>query len=208
MRYFLFSVVVSSFLGCASYYNSLSRTDTDRQCADRIKPVPLSKSWYHASIDVVGKHLSGLVLIKPMDDGSYRVIFSNESGLTFFDFAFNNEGGFSVKRIIDQLDRKPVINTLRKDFELILGFPFQQELVSWTHDNETYFGIENGSERTYFTTTDCQSVGRIEIGSRRKRKVSLSMVGNVPHSPEGITITHFTFPMTIHLNRFENNVEE
>ncbi|HYG02552.1 MAG TPA: hypothetical protein VD927_08900 [Chryseosolibacter sp.] len=208
MRFFLFSVSVYLFFGCSSYYKNLSRTEVDHECLERIKPRPVSKSWYHASVDVFGKHLSGLLLIKPMADHSHRVVFSNESGITFFDFEFGSDGSFSVKRIIEQLDRRPVITTLKEDFELILGKPFLQPLTSWKHDNETYFGIENGRERIYFTTTDCKSLGRIEIGSRKKRKVSVSLVGDISSAPEGIIITHFTFPMTINLNKFENHVEE
>ena len=55
-----------------------------------------------------------------MPDSSLRIVFSNEMGFKFFDFAFLPDGSFKVFTIIKQMDKKAVITTLRKDFELVL----------------------------------------------------------------------------------------
>lgn len=208
MKYFLFSVLC--FLaGCASYYKGLTKNEVLNPCVEDTKPAKLNTTWYTASIDVIGKHLSGLLVVKKMPDASYRLVFTNEAGATFFDFRFQPDGSFEVVSVITQLDKKPVIETLRKDFELMLGLPFNQPLRSWQHNSLKYAGVERDGEKIYFiVNSDCASHGNLEIGSKRKRKVSVSLAGKEPAQPDSILITHYTFNMTIRLTKFDKDVDE
>ena len=85
----------------------------------KFKPA-FTVALYNTQVDVVGNHLSGLLLIKKMPDSSTRMVFSNEMGFKYFDFEFAADGNFKVYSIIKQMNRKAVLKTLRKDFELIL----------------------------------------------------------------------------------------
>ena len=192
-------------LGCTSAYKSLKSIPVDATCANKIASTQIATSWYDASIDVTGKHLSGLVLIKNMPDSSQRVVFSSETGVTFFDFGFNRTGEFKVYSILKKLNRKPIINTLRKDFELIIGKPFRSNiLTSWRTDEEIYFGVEQKGETAYFITDkDCISLRRLELGSKRKRKVSVRIAGAGYPLPDTLDIKHYTFPLHIQLTHFQ-----
>src|SRR5688572_6913872 len=143
MRYLLFSVASIVFLGCASDYRYLQVVEPDKSCVSKFLPFKINTSWYNTSVDVVGKHLSGLLLIKDMPDHSQRVVFTNEAGVTFFDFGFLPDGSFKVYNIVKQMDKRPVIQTLRKDFELILGIPFRQAAIqSWSLENDLFYGVK------------------------------------------------------------------
>lgn len=208
MKYFLFSLVLTALSGCTSYYKTLVSAEANARCNPDLRPVILSTNLYTASVDVIGKHISGLLFVKEMSDSSRRFVFTNQAGLTFFDFEFDKDGKFNVKRIIEDLDRKSVVNTLQKDFALLMGYPFRRPLQVWKHDNETYYGFRDGSTRTYFTVDNCSSIGRLETGSRRKRVVSITRGGTNPEEPEAIVITHFTFPMTINLKKIGKDADE
>jgi hypothetical protein len=191
--------------GCASDYHHMQTVDTRADCIAKFAPVQFNTSWYHASVDVVGNHISGLLLIKNMPDRSYRVVFTNEAGVTFFDFGFSDHGVFVVHSIIKQLDKRPVIQTLRKDFELILGLPFRTEsFQTWIRDDEVFYGVKQKKETAYFITSkDCASLRRLELGSSRKRKVTVHVTGQGYPLPEKIKLMHNTFNMQINLTRFE-----
>ena len=194
-----------ALLGCTSAYKSLKSIPVDTTCANKIVSTRIATSWYGASIDVTGKHLSGLVLIKNMPDSSQRVVFSSEAGVTFFDFGFNRSGEFKVYSILKQLNRKPVINTLRKDFELILGIPFRSNnLTAWSTNEEIYFGVKQKKETAYFIVDkDCISLRRLELGSKRKKKVSVRIVGAGYPLPDTLDIRHYIFPLHIQLAHFK-----
>src|SRR5215471_538454 len=101
------------FTACSSTYKHLQKTQEGVNCIQKFKP-DFTNALYYAEVNVVGKHLSGLLLIKLMPDSSTRMVFSNEAGFKFFDFEFAKDGNFKVFYIIDQMNKKPVITTLRK----------------------------------------------------------------------------------------------
>jgi hypothetical protein len=199
----LFSLALVLALGCASDYKYMQAVEGDVECISKLAPDEFRTSWYHASVDVVGNHISGLLLIKNMPDSSTRVVFTNEAGVTFFDFGFLTKGKFQVFNIIKQLDKGPVIHTLRKDFELILGLPFRNALYKVrTRDDEVFYGVDQKNETAYFITTkDCASLRRLELGSARKRKVMVTIGGNGYPQPDTIELSHNTFDMQIRLTR-------
>jgi hypothetical protein len=204
MRYLLFSFPFL-FTSCASDYKYMQTVDGDPACISKLAPDQFQTSWYHASVDVVGNHISGLLLIKNMPDSSQRVVFTNEAGMTFFDFGFAKNGEFRVFNIIKQLDRKPVIQTLQKDFRLILGLPFQNASYHvQTRGDEVFYGVRRKNETSYFITTkDCASLRRLELGSARKRKVTVHITGSGYPRPDKIELLHNTFNMQIKLTRLE-----
>src|SRR5450432_1006082 len=119
MRYLLLTSCLVILLGCSSAYKHLQATTGDARDLQKFKPA-FSVALYRTGVDVVGNHLSGILLIKRMPDSSMRMVFSNEIGFKFFDFEFSKGGGFKVFSIVKQMNKKPVIKTLRKDFELIM----------------------------------------------------------------------------------------
>jgi hypothetical protein len=201
MRYLSFSLLLC--LGCASDYKMLQPSSPDGACIDKLKPSGLATAWYDASIDVVGHHISGLLLIKNMSDSSSRMVFTNEAGFKFFDFEFVPGGGFKVHHVIRQLDKKPVIRLLQKDFALMLGIPFKNRpWQAWRDGNEYFYGVRQKKEMHYFITgKDCASLQRIESGSDKKRVVSLTFHGPNAQKPDSINLTHHTFAMQIRLRK-------
>lgn len=201
IRFLLFSTVLLA--GCVSDYKGLKLVSVDQNCLSKIKPVALSTAWYDAGIDVVGKHISGLLLIKEMPDQTKRLVFTNEAGLTFFDIGFDTSGDFKVHYIIQQLDKKVVVRLLRDDFSLLLGIPFDSPVWrSWALGEERYFGVSEKNENHYFITDkECSSLQRLESASKRKKKLTITMAGNDVQKPDSIVLQHHTFAMKINLKK-------
>ncbi len=151
----LLLLLVAAFGSCSkAHYGSLKADpdDTGRLLPGTFSP---ERSLYRCSVD--GRflfkrfHLSGLLLFKALEDSSTRVVFANESGLTFFDFGWSGRDSFYVVRIIPQLDRRPVIKTLRKDLELIL-----------------YKGLDRATEQSFKNTSEANCCGY--AGNRRTER--------------------------------------
>lgn len=207
MRYLLF---ISSifFSSCASQYKSLQDASGDINCLQKFKPVFVS-ALYNTQVNVVGKHLSGLLLIKTMPDSSIRMVFSNEMGFKFFDFGFAANGHFTVFSIIKQMNKKAVIKTLRKDFELVMMRHLDLAKGSVKKEADLfYYTFPEGKEFNYYiTNAGCDELVRVEKASRRKTKVKVIMKNYVGGIPDTIGITHTNFNFNIGLKRLERNVE-
>src|SRR5436190_6110153 len=93
MRYLLLISGVFVLLSCSSMHKQMQTATSDPAILQKFKPT-LGVALYNTTVDVAGNHLSGLLLIKKMPDSSTRMVFSNEMGLSFFDFEFAADGKF------------------------------------------------------------------------------------------------------------------
>jgi len=162
---------------CTSPYKKLQAVPGDPDCIQRLKPV-FRTDWYTTHVDAPGKQLSGLLLIKAMPDSSTRIVFTSETGLTFFDFVFLPDTGFRVNYIIPQMNKNAVITTLKKDFELIL----------WRNTHASRARVLSDGKQHYYGFP--QELLRIEKASSRKPLSEVILQHYHEGIPDTIGITH------------------
>ena len=128
------------FVGCGTTpYTFLKVSNADTDCLNKLKP-EFKTVLFNTSVDVMGNHLSGLLLMKNMPDGSTRVVFTNEMGLTLFDFEFF-ENEFRALHCIKKLNKPVVLRALRKDIGMILQAGYQYQKVQYMSSaTALYFG--------------------------------------------------------------------
>jgi hypothetical protein len=190
--------------GCAHPYKALRAFPGNPSCLEVFRP-SFGSVVYHAQVDVIGRHLGGLLVIKTMPDSSIRLVFASEMGLTFFDFGFSREGRFTVYHIIHQMDKKAVIKTLRKDFELVLWEHTDIGQVRFLTDgSDRYYGFPQEKGINYYITDSaCTHLLRAEKASRTKTIVTARLLDYSNGMPDSIFISHKKFPFTIALKRLE-----
>ena len=172
--------------------------------AQQFKPV-FSVALYKAEINVTGNYLSGLLLIKKMPDSSTRMLFSNEMGFKFFDFEFSGKGDFKIHYILEKMNRKAVIKTLRRDFELVLMEPLEtRDAFIAVKDQLVYYGFPQAKGINYYITDITgKELIRMERASKRKAIVTVIAKNYINHLPDSIGITHHNFHFTIGLKKIE-----
>ncbi len=194
--------------GCSAHYNKFrSSSKPNADCVQRFRPV-FTAALYNTQVNVIGKHLSGLLIIKTMPDSSIRLVFSNEAGFKFFDFGYSGNE-FKVYYIYHEMNKKAVIKTLRKDFELVLMNRLNpQKSYVLENENEIYYSFADGKDNYYYVTdSSCKRLVRMERGSKRK-KVMTAIVQDIREGmPDTIGITHDNFNFEIGLKRIYNYAE-
>ena len=208
MRYLLIS---SLFLlsACASQYKHLQQSSGDAGCLQKFKP-DFTRALYYTTVNVTGKYLSGILLIKKMPDNSTRIVFSNQSGFKFFDFEFTANGDFKVDYVTTQLNKKPVLITLRKDFEIVMMQPhvMQNGFVKADSTGLKYYGFpEEKGYNYYITDVNCNELIRMERASSRKAVVKAIMQNYKDGMPDTIGISHTGFQFEIGLKKLGDNKE-
>lgn len=204
----LLSISLLFLWSCSSHYNKMQRSAiADVDCIRSFKPV-FKTALYNTQVNVIGKHLSGLLIIKAMPDSSTRIVFTSEAGFKFFDFGFSGNN-FTVYYIYKEMDKKAVIKTLRKDFELVLMNKLNTD-EPYVLDNggEKYSTFPDGKDHYYYVTnSDCSRLIRMERGSKRN-KVMTAIAQNFNEGvPDTIGITHDNFSFNIGLKRIYNYAE-
>lgn len=165
--------------------------------------VPKFKSeLYTTSIDIVGHHLSGLLLIKTMPDSTQRVVFSNESGISFFDFEWNSVG-FKTHHVMKKLKRKIIVNTLRKDLELVVFPVTLKKSIQPSSDAENTFNGSRKKEKLKIKIKQCLSVESTEVLGKKSKLVDCHFFSQGKNIPDSISVAHHNFKMNINLKRIE-----
>jgi len=191
-------------LGCSPTHKQMQSAVADVNVLQKFKPV-FTVALYNTTVDVMGNHLSGLLLIKKMPDSSIRLVFSNEMGLGFFDFEFAADGSFKVYSIMKKLNKKSVFKTLQHNFELVLmnNLDHSKATVK-TNEGLTYFIFPQTKGFSYYITNQSGSeLVRMERASNKKTIVEAVMKNYINGIPDTIGISHKTFEFNIGLKRIE-----
>jgi len=140
-----------------------------------------------------------------MPDSSTRLVFSNEMGFKYFDFEFSAAGVFKVYYILPQMDKKAVLTTLRKDFELLLMQHLDtKNAFLLKKDGLFYYGFPQTKGNNYYITdSTCRQLIRLERASRRKPVVMAVMQHYADGTPDTIGISHANFNFTIGLKKLK-----
>jgi hypothetical protein len=133
------------------------------------------------------------------------MVFSNEMGFKFFDFEFKPNGDFKTYYVVKQMNKKPVIKTLKKDFELIIMREHDIKGASLKQDDhDLYYIIKRPKGYfCYVTDKDGKQLERAEVSSPHKPIVQAIMKNYINGVPDTIGITHTNFSFTIGLKRIE-----
>lgn len=204
MRYLLLGSCIFMLAGCSAVYKNLQPAAGNINDIEKFRP-DFKVALYKAEIDVTSHHLSGLLLIKTLPDSSIRMVFSNEMGFKFFDFGFKPNGDFKVYAIIKQMDKKPVIKTLKKDFSLIMLLKQGTQTAYIRKDDQNVYYIfpQQKGYFCYVTNKTGSELVRMEIASPTKPIVQAIMRNYENRIPDTIGITHKNFSFTIGLKRIE-----
>jgi len=76
------------------------------------------KAMFKASLDVKGKHLSGIALIKKTSDTSFHFSFANEIGMTYFDLELWKDS-YRTDYVFGPLNKKAFLKILQHDFSIL-----------------------------------------------------------------------------------------
>jgi len=201
-----FLIFLSAACICCScnQYNHMHNIPSDENCVQKFKP-DFNRVIYQTTVDVIGKHISGLLLFKYMPDSSTRIVFSNEMGFGFFDFGFMHDGDFVVYQIIPQMNKKALIKTLRKDFELIMFRNMDSSKYYALADtgNLVYYAFPQSKGINYYITdAQCRQLVKMQRASNKKPVMEAYIEPSSPDSsPDSISIRHLNFNFSITLKK-------
>lgn len=157
---------------------------------------------YKANIFVYGNELSGIFIAKKINDDIHRVVFTTEFGNKLLDFEIGEEE-FKVNFIVSELDKKILVNTLKKDFRLLLKKEFK---ISESYTDETTLILKALNKNKYdfvvLSKID-NKLTNIIHASKRKQKINISFNAKNNTFAENIVIQHYNIDLKIVLNYFK-----
>lgn len=153
---------------------------------------------YKSKIDAFSKKIGGIFIIKKLASQHHRIVFTTEFGAKIFDFEFIQQD-FKVNYIIEALDKKILINTLKKDFQLLVN---ESVSINQAFKNKTSIIYQTASKKPYlfyyFSNID-DHLEKIVTTNHKKEKVNISF----DDLAKQIVIEHKSIPLKISLERLK-----
>ncbi|RDK88747.1 hypothetical protein [Marinirhabdus gelatinilytica] len=174
MRYLLISVLWMVCTSCALQTTKGLRQAPVKQ-AEVVNPYFSETSIdyvYKAKIDVYGRYFGGILIVKKLSGTSHRVVFTTEFGSKIFDFLYEGDT-FTKNFILEDLDKKIVVNTLNKDFRLLITekVPVVEQYASEKHN--VYRTEAEGRYNFYFFRKGEETLEKLVHTSKHKEKVTI-----------------------------------
>lgn len=154
---------------------------------------------YKAHISVYGRDFGGIFIAKKMNDTLYRAAFTTEFGNKLFDFEITDDS-FKVNYILEELDRKIILNTLKRDFMLLLK---KEHRLSGQYDdkhNTVYKSEDSGRNNYLFVDKKDGKLSKLVNATRSKEKIVINYLSENNILAKNIVIDHKNIKLRIELN--------
>src|SRR5512133_2201732 len=182
--------------------------------SDNLTPV----SWFasdtgeylfNTGIDVMKKHFSGLMVIKPTGNDTCRVIMITEVGLKVMDLEFFPSGGLKVHYIMDPLNKKMLIRTLSNDISMILMNRINDKAYEVLKDRKSgnaIFKYRFGRQKNfYYLSGNSPYPYNVRQVKGITNKVHAFFYGNDNGGPDSVKIEHYNLALSIKLHRIKDS---
>ncbi len=197
MRYLIISCCFL-ILSCGSYSkkNQLTEQEVKKQFITNPYFSDANQDYvYKASIQVYDNSFGGLLIIKKIEDSNHRIVFTTEMGAKLFDFSII-ETEFKVNYILDELNKKLLINLLKTDFKALVQ---EQNLVSKSFIKETiqiYQTAILGKKHFYYVSEHLNQIIRTGYQKEKVHFLFTDISNNIANQ---ITIKHHNIKLEINL---------
>ena len=157
---------------------------------------------YKAKIDFYKKNFGGILIIKKIGFQNHRVVFTTEFGSKLFDFQFEGDT-FTKHFMIEDLDKKFIVNILKDDFKLLVNEKAKVLEVYESKEKRIYKTQSEDRLNFYFLDNEDGALQKIVNTSKTKEKVVIDFTVSGENAAETIAIKHKNIKLTIALEKFK-----
>lgn len=158
---------------------------------------------YKAKIEIYKRNFGGILIIKKIGEQEYRVVFTTEFGNKLFDFNYQKDR-FRVEYILEELNKKVIVNTLQKDFKLLI-VEKEKVLVQYKTEKDIIYKTERDKHfNFYFFNKKTSNLDKLISATKSKEKVEINFSKIENSLANIISVKHKNIPLTLELEKFAN----
>ncbi|AZA81039.1 hypothetical protein C1637_00190 [Chryseobacterium lactis] len=129
----LYSLILLLAVSCKTYQLTDAKpTGTTEKMVENLYFSSKEDYVYKCQMDIYSNHVSGILIIKKLNETTHRVVLTSDFGNKLIDFEIS-DSDFKLNYVLPDLDKKIVINFLKNDFQQLLK---RQYPVSESFENE------------------------------------------------------------------------
>lgn len=197
MKPFLLISICFFILSCGSYpkKNSFKLADNVGNIINPYFENPNQDYVYKANIEVYNHYFGGILIVKKTGNQQHRAVFTTEMGNKLLDFSFNGDD-FKVNYILDELNKKILINILKNDFKILITEHLPSEETYVLNDETINQTSINNKMYYYYQNPEIYKIARVKHGKEKVRFLFTEINDNIAQQ---IDITHLNIKLKITL---------
>lgn len=188
-----FSVLV---IACVSYTNSFQSREIPTKSYTPAYLEEFEETSFLISIEAYANHFGGILAAKKITENHYRFAFLNEFGGKMIDFELIDQE-LKLNHAIDELNKKIILNLLKKDFNLIFH---ENNPVSNAYENDGFLILEGRiNKRPVYYYLKNGELQKTVLTGKAKEKIQIGYRYAGRNFPE-VEIIHQNLKIKIYLH--------
>lgn len=153
---------------------------------------------YKCQMDIYNNHVSGILIIKKINQTTHRVAMTSDFGNKLIDFELS-DNDFKLNYVLPDLDKKIVINFLKNDFQELLrkNYPVSERF----ENSNSIIDVSKIDKKIYYLFFDKKSDNLTQIiyTKNNREKIDFTFEAKKPTFAETISLQHKDFKINIKL---------
>ena len=185
------------FASCTNQFKAWQATATANAALHTIFAGHKKSKVFNTSFEYKEYFVSGLMVLKPVSEDTFRVVFTTKTGQTLLDGALTVDK-FDVLKVVQQLDRKLLLNLIANDLRLICFATANAIRTFEDASGRQMLRTKSPKGYLYYLfDANAKNYHKIIRGSKRRKKVIVDLENYKNDFPEKITFAHQNFALTI-----------
>lgn len=153
---------------------------------------------YKCQMDIYSNHVSGILIVKKINDATHRVVLTSDFGNKLIDFEIS-EHDFKLNYVLPDLDKKIVINFLKNDFQHLLRREYP--VNSRFENKESNIYLSKLDKKTYylFFNKENNLLKQIVYTKNNKEKIDFTFAAKKHIFADSLNLQHKDFKINIKL---------
>ncbi len=153
---------------------------------------------YKCQMDIYKNHVSGILIIKKINETTHRVAMTSDFGNKLIDFEIS-DNNFKLNYVLPDLDKKIVINFLKNDFQQLLKqkYPVNE---SFENENSKIYLLKIDKKSYYlFFNKENGLLKQIIYTKNNKEKIDFTFDAKKHIFADSLNLQHKDFKINIKL---------
>ncbi|RMZ60549.1 hypothetical protein D1632_00770 [Chryseobacterium nematophagum] len=201
LQIFLYSGILLLFVCCKSYQltdaKSVSNT---KKIVENLYFSSSQDYVYKCQIDIYKHHVSGILIIKKLNDSTHRVALTSDFGNKLIDFEISQDR-FKINYILPDLKKRVILNFLKNDFQQLLKREYS---INESFEQETTsIYLSKGENKKYylFLNKENHLLNKIIYTKNNKEKIDFTFDSKKHNFADSIHLQHRDFKINIRLHQ-------
>jgi hypothetical protein len=199
LQSFLYSLIFLLVVSCKAYkLTNVKPVSNSEKTVENLYFSSNEDYVYKCQMDIYKNHVSGILIIKKINETTHRVAMTSDFGNKLIDFEVS-DNDFKLNYVLPDLDKKIVINFLKNDFQQLLK---RQYPVNESFENEnSKIYLSKIDKKTYYLFFNKENglLKQVIYTKNNKEKIDFTFEAKKHIFADSLNLRHKDFNINIKL---------